>query len=116
MTFADLPEALTWLDSHIDFESAMPTRRALPSLDRMRALAALLPLRRAAEELGVSETALKAACRRLGLPAWPRYSPAADVLMNFTAAGKPVAMPDPFKARLDVVADSMSAVPVTPKR
>ena len=51
-----------------------------------------------------------------GLPAWPRYSPAADVLMNFTAAGKPVAMPDPFKARLDVVADSMSAVPVTPKR
>ena len=42
MTFADLPEARTWLDRHIDFESAMPTRRALPSLDRMRALAALL--------------------------------------------------------------------------
>ena len=42
MTFSDLPEALAWLDSHVDFESAMPTRRALPSLDRMRALAALL--------------------------------------------------------------------------
>ena len=42
MTFVDLPEALAWLDSHIDFESAMPTRRSLPSLDRMWALAALL--------------------------------------------------------------------------
>ena len=42
MTFADLPEALAWLDSHIDFESNMPSRRALPSLDRMRTLATLL--------------------------------------------------------------------------
>jgi dihydrofolate synthase/folylpolyglutamate synthase len=42
VTFADLPEALAWLDSHIDFESNMPSRRSLPSLDRMRALAALL--------------------------------------------------------------------------
>jgi dihydrofolate synthase/folylpolyglutamate synthase len=40
--FDDLPEALAWLDSHIDFESTMPTRRSLPSLDRMRALVALL--------------------------------------------------------------------------
>ena len=42
MTFTDLSEALAWLDSHIDFESSMPTRRALPSLDRMEKLAALL--------------------------------------------------------------------------
>jgi dihydrofolate synthase / folylpolyglutamate synthase len=42
VTFADLPEALAWLDSHIDFESNMPSRRALPSLDRMRTLAGLL--------------------------------------------------------------------------
>ena len=42
VTFADLPEALAWLDAHTDFESAMPTRRSLPSLDRMRALTALL--------------------------------------------------------------------------
>jgi dihydrofolate synthase/folylpolyglutamate synthase len=42
VTFADLPEALSWLDSHIDFESTMPTRRSLPSLDRMRSLATLL--------------------------------------------------------------------------
>jgi dihydrofolate synthase/folylpolyglutamate synthase len=42
VTFVDLPEALTWLDSHIDFESGMPSRRSLPSLERMRALAALL--------------------------------------------------------------------------
>jgi dihydrofolate synthase/folylpolyglutamate synthase len=40
--FDDLPEALAWLDSHIDFESAMPTRHALPSLERMRDLARLL--------------------------------------------------------------------------
>ena len=42
MTFSDLPEALAWLDGHIDFESSMPTRRTLPSLDRMWKLAALL--------------------------------------------------------------------------
>ena len=42
MTFDDLPEALAWLDAHTDFESAMPTRRTRPTLDRMRALAALL--------------------------------------------------------------------------
>jgi dihydrofolate synthase / folylpolyglutamate synthase len=42
VTFSDLSEALAWLDSHIDFESSMPTRRTLPSLDRMEKLAALL--------------------------------------------------------------------------
>jgi len=42
MKFDDLPEALAWLDGHIDFESSMPSRRALPTLDRMRALADLL--------------------------------------------------------------------------
>jgi dihydrofolate synthase / folylpolyglutamate synthase len=42
VTFADLTDALTWLDSHIDFESTMPSRRSLPSLNRMRALASLL--------------------------------------------------------------------------
>ncbi len=42
MTFDDLPAALEWLDGHIDFESSMPSRRALPTLERMRALAGLL--------------------------------------------------------------------------
>ena len=42
VTFDDLPQALAWLDAHIDFESAMPTRRSLPTLDRMRALTGLL--------------------------------------------------------------------------
>jgi len=42
VTFSDLSEALAWLDSHIDFESSMLTRRTLPSLDRMEKLAALL--------------------------------------------------------------------------
>jgi dihydrofolate synthase/folylpolyglutamate synthase len=40
--FTDLDAALVWLDSHIDFESVMPSRRALPTLDRMRALMAVL--------------------------------------------------------------------------
>jgi dihydrofolate synthase/folylpolyglutamate synthase len=42
VTFDDLPSALAWLDGHIDFESTMPTRRSLPTLDRMRRLTALL--------------------------------------------------------------------------
>ena len=40
--FTDLDGALEWLDSHIDFESKMPSRRALPTLDRMHALMTLL--------------------------------------------------------------------------
>ena len=40
--FDGLEGALAWLDSHVDFESQMPRRRALPTLDRMRALTALL--------------------------------------------------------------------------
>jgi dihydrofolate synthase/folylpolyglutamate synthase len=40
--FSGLDGALAWLDSHIDFESKMPSRRALPTLDRMRALMTLL--------------------------------------------------------------------------
>ncbi len=42
LPFASLPEALAWLDAHIDFESNVPSRRALPTLDRVRELAALL--------------------------------------------------------------------------
>ena len=40
--FETLEDALAWLDSHVDFESNMPRRRAVPTLDRMRALTALL--------------------------------------------------------------------------
>jgi dihydrofolate synthase/folylpolyglutamate synthase len=40
--FTELPEALAWLDSHIDFESGMPTRRSLPTLSRMEALMSVL--------------------------------------------------------------------------
>jgi dihydrofolate synthase / folylpolyglutamate synthase len=40
--FENLAEALAWLDGHIDFEAHMPRRRALPTLDRMRGLTALL--------------------------------------------------------------------------
>jgi dihydrofolate synthase/folylpolyglutamate synthase len=40
--FASLAEGLAWLDSHIDFESTVPTRRALPTLDRMQEMATLL--------------------------------------------------------------------------
>lgn len=50
-------------------------------------------------------------------PAWPRYSPETDMLMNFTPEGRPVAEADPFKARLDVTAAyvSSSAPPAMPK-
>jgi dihydrofolate synthase/folylpolyglutamate synthase len=40
--FGRLDDALAWLDNHIDFETNMPRRRAWPTLDRMRALMALL--------------------------------------------------------------------------
>jgi dihydrofolate synthase / folylpolyglutamate synthase len=40
--FGGLEDALAWLDGHVDFESNMPRRRALPTLERMRALTALL--------------------------------------------------------------------------
>jgi dihydrofolate synthase/folylpolyglutamate synthase len=40
--FSSLPEAAAWLDSHIDFESKMPSRRSLPTLDRMRELMHLM--------------------------------------------------------------------------
>jgi dihydrofolate synthase / folylpolyglutamate synthase len=42
LPFASLQEALDWLDSFIDYESAMPSRRALPTLDRMWELVRLL--------------------------------------------------------------------------
>jgi len=37
-----------------------------------------------------------------GLPQWPAYSVKTDMIMDFTATG-PVAEPDPWKARLDLV-------------
>src|SRR5580658_697883 len=37
-----------------------------------------------------------------GLPEWPAYSPKTDILMDFSATG-PVAKPDPWKDRLDLV-------------
>ena len=42
MYFDDLPAALAWLDAHVDFESSMPSRRDLPTLDRMRELVGIL--------------------------------------------------------------------------
>ena len=40
--FTELDQALEWLDGHIDFEANMPSRRAVPSLDRMRSLMTVL--------------------------------------------------------------------------
>jgi para-nitrobenzyl esterase len=37
-----------------------------------------------------------------GLPEWPAYSPKTDILMDFSLSG-PVAKPDPWKDRLDMV-------------
>lgn len=41
-SFASLHDALVWLDAHVDFESKTPSRRALPTLDRMRELVDML--------------------------------------------------------------------------
>jgi dihydrofolate synthase/folylpolyglutamate synthase len=37
-SFDDLDQAVAWLDGHVNYESVMPTRRSLPTLDRMREL------------------------------------------------------------------------------
>lgn len=42
MPFASVHDALAWLDAHIDYESVVPSRRALPTLERMRELVTLL--------------------------------------------------------------------------
>ncbi len=42
LPFSTLAEALAWLDAHVDFESTVPSRRALPTLDRMRELVRFL--------------------------------------------------------------------------
>ncbi len=40
--FSSFADAVAWMDGHIDYESKMPSRRALPTLDRMRELVHLL--------------------------------------------------------------------------
>jgi para-nitrobenzyl esterase len=45
-----------------------------------------------------------------GVPKWPRYSAADDVIVDFTLSG-PAVKPDPFKARLDVVEPRASQSP-----
>ncbi len=40
--FTSLKDALVWLDGHIDFESTVPSRRSLPTLDRMCELMTML--------------------------------------------------------------------------
>lgn len=40
--FSAIDDALAWLDAHIDHESKTPSRRSLPTLDRMRELVRLL--------------------------------------------------------------------------
>jgi para-nitrobenzyl esterase len=42
-----------------------------------------------------------------GLPEWPRYDAAADLLMDFATDGIPRAVADPRKARLDAWAEAM---------
>jgi para-nitrobenzyl esterase len=46
-----------------------------------------------------------------GLPPWPAYDAKTDTLMNFTIAQGPVAMADPWKAGLDLIADLATQTP-----
>ena len=49
-----------------------------------------------------------------GLPEWPKYDPAADVLMVFTPEGVPVSKVDPWKARMEVTAAAADLPPPPP--
>ncbi len=42
MPFDDLAGALAWLDGHVNFEATMPSRRSLPTLERMHEVLSLL--------------------------------------------------------------------------
>ena len=49
------------------------------------------------------------------LPAWPRYAPDADVIMDFADSGKPVALKDPWGPEIDA-ARTAQAVASAEKR
>jgi para-nitrobenzyl esterase len=51
-----------------------------------------------------------------GLPAWPRYEPKTDALLDLTMDRGPVVGPDPLKPQLDLVAARATSVPASPAR
>ncbi|MHA6720431.1 carboxylesterase/lipase family protein [Sphingomonas sp. RS6] len=50
-----------------------------------------------------------------GLPAWPKYDPAADVIMDFSADGKPVVEKDPWGAEIDSAQKRLAAATASGK-
>jgi para-nitrobenzyl esterase len=49
-----------------------------------------------------------------GLPEWPKFDPAKDILMNFSMNDGPVAMQDPHHKRLDVTQKYNTQIPLAP--
>ena len=49
-----------------------------------------------------------------GLPAWPKYDPAADKIMLFGADGQAATVADPWKARMEVTAAAADLPPAPP--
>jgi dihydrofolate synthase/folylpolyglutamate synthase len=123
--FSSLREALGWLDSFIDYESAMPSRRAVPTLERMWALMALLGDPQQAYQVvhltgtnGKGSTAemCTALLSQMGLSVGTYTSPnLSEVNERLSLHGRPIE-DGAFTELLSVVASAVDAMEERPTR